>query len=111
MGIPFSLVRSETFTLLVVCEWFNVLNCRSETRSALRLSLLKNPWLLGGPVLGNALHVAVIYWPPMNPLFHTVPIGMEQFLELGAVGSIVLWVEELGKLIYRRHLRRTYATT
>jgi len=109
-GISASLVQSETFTVLAVCQWFNVLNCRSESRSALRLSLLTNPWLLGGLVLGNVLHAAVIYWPPLSRLFHTVPIAVDQFLAIGAVGSIVLWVEELRKLIYRRKLRRSHAT-
>lgn len=46
-------MQTETFTLLAICEWFNVLNCRSETKSALSLGLLRNPWLLGGLVVGN----------------------------------------------------------
>lgn len=101
-GIAFDLVQSETFTLLVVCEWYNVLNCRSETRSALSLSLFKNYWLVGGLILGNLLHVAVIFWPPLNALFHTVPIGTAQVFQIAAVGSIVLWVGEIRKIVLRR---------
>ncbi len=36
VGLPFPQVQTETFTVLAVCQWFNVLNCRSERRSALR---------------------------------------------------------------------------
>jgi hypothetical protein len=39
---PEAQVRTETFTLLAICEWFNVLNCRSELKSALHLGVLRN---------------------------------------------------------------------
>jgi Ca2+-transporting ATPase len=105
-GVPLAQAQSETFTLLVVCEWFNVLNCRSETRSALDLGLLRNPWLLGGLALGNLLQVGVIYLPPLSRLFHTVPFGWREALAIGVVGSLVLWVEEARKAVARRRLRR-----
>ncbi len=105
-GAPFELVRSETFTVLAVCQWFNVLNCRSELKSALNCSILKNYWLLGGLALGNVLHFLVIYTEPMNRIFHTVPIPMTDFFLIGAVGSLVLWVEEIRKIFARRRARR-----
>jgi Ca2+-transporting ATPase len=105
-GIPFAVVRTETFTLLAVCEWFNVLNCLSERRSALSFDVLKDRWLVGGLVLGNALQVAVIYLPALNNVFHTVPIPPREALAIGAVASLVLWTEELRKLIVRIRDRR-----
>jgi magnesium-transporting ATPase (P-type) len=105
-GIPEAEVRTETFTLLVICEWFNVLNCRSQSASALTLGVLKNHWLLGGLIVGNLLQVAVVFLPPLGRLFHTVPFGLDVVVALGAVGSVVLWVEELRKLVVRRRLRR-----
>ena len=104
-GVPEAQVQTETFTLLAICEWFNVLNCRSEQRSALRLGLFRNRWLLGGLVVGNLLQVAVVFWTPLGRVFHTVPIGLEEVIALGIVGSLVLWVEELRKLFVRRHAR------
>ncbi len=109
-GVPLAVARTETFTLLAVCEWFNVLNCRSERRSALTLGLFRNPWLLGGLVLGNVLQVAVVFVPAMNDVFHTVPFGLEQVLAIGAVGSLVLWAEELRKLLARVRERRAART-
>jgi Ca2+-transporting ATPase len=104
-GAPFALVQTETFTVLAVCQWFNVLNCESATRSALRLGVLKNPWLLGGLLLANLLHLAVVYTGPMNRLFHTVPIPLANILLIGAVASIVLWAEEIRKYFARRRIR------
>ena len=101
-GVPFALVQTETFTLLAVCQWFNVLNCESATRSALRLGVFKNPWLLGGLVLANALQLAVVYAAPLNRMFHTVPISLTHFFIIGAVASCVLWVEEARKWLARR---------
>ena len=103
-GLPIDLVRTETFTVLAMCQWFNVLNCQSATRSALRLGLLKNPWLLGGLAVSVALQVAVIYLPPMNTLFHTVPLPPATLIALLALTSLVLWAEELRKWVLR--LRR-----
>ena len=105
-GAPFELVRTETFTVLAVSQWFNVLNCRSELKSALNFSILKNYWLLGGLALGNLLHLTVIYTEPMNRIFHTVPIPLADFFLIGAVASLVLWVEEIRKFFARRRAPR-----
>jgi magnesium-transporting ATPase (P-type) len=104
-GVREAQVRTETFTLLAICEWFNVLNCRSETRSALNLGLFANRWLLGGLLLGNLLQVAVVFWRPLGEWFHTVPFGADIAISLGLVGSSVLWVEELRKAVVRRRMR------
>ncbi|MBI2964362.1 MAG: HAD-IC family P-type ATPase [Deltaproteobacteria bacterium] len=108
-GVPEAQVRTETFTLLAICEWFNVLNCRSERKSALTLGLLGNRWLLGGLVIGNLLQVAVVFWAPLAGVFHTVRFSLEEVAALGIVGSLVLWVEELRKLVVRRRAARLTA--
>jgi len=104
--VSFELARSETFTVLAACQWFNVLNCRSELKSALNFSILKNYWLLGGLALGNVLHFLVIYTEPMNRVFHTEPIPLAHFFLIGAVASLVLWVEEIRKFFARRRAGR-----
>ena len=101
-GVPFAVAQTETFTVLAVCEWFNVLNCRSALQSAFRAGLLRNRWLLGGLVLANLLQVAVVFAQPLNQVFHTVPIDLRQALAIGVVASPVLWIEELRKLVARR---------
>jgi Ca2+-transporting ATPase len=100
-GTPFEIVSTETFTLLAVCQWFNMLNCQSATRSALRLGVLRNRWLVGGLLLSIGLQTAVLYWPPLNALFHTVPIPPADLLPIVALASLVLWAEEARKLIAR----------
>jgi magnesium-transporting ATPase (P-type) len=110
-GIPFTLVQTETFTVLAVCQWFNVLNCRSERSSALSFGLLRNPWLIGGLVASNLFQVAVVFFRPLGEVFHTVPINLREVLAIGVVASLVLWVEELRKLVLRRRDARAACAT
>ncbi|HSN15164.1 MAG TPA: HAD-IC family P-type ATPase [Anaeromyxobacteraceae bacterium] len=98
-GLPFERVRTGTFTLLAVCEWFNLLNCRSESRTALRNPLHRNPWLMAGLGISVALQLAVIYWEPLGRVFRTVPLPPLDLAIVVAVGSLVLWAEELRKLV------------
>jgi Ca2+-transporting ATPase len=102
--VPFALVQTETYTLVAVVQWFNVLNCRSATKSSISLDVLRNRWLVGGLILGNALHILVIYDASMNRIFHTVPIPLADVALLGLIGSSVLWVEEIRKWRVRRRL-------
>jgi Ca2+-transporting ATPase len=97
-GAPIDAVRTEVFTLLAMCQWFNVVNCQSAARSALRLGVLGNRWLLGGLVASVLLQAAVLYAPPLNALFHTVPLPVPTLLPLIGLASVVLWVEEARKL-------------
>ena len=104
-GAPLDRARTATFTLLAVCEWFNLANCRSETRSALRMGLGRNRWLLGGLALSLALQALVIWWAPLGRLFHTVPLSPAEVGVVVAVGSTVLWVEEIRNALARRRER------
>lgn len=94
--IPFAQVQTGTFTVLAVGQWFNALNCRSETRSAFK-GILTNRWFLFGLFVGNLLHMGVVFLPLLNRLFHTVPMPISEVILIGSAASLVLWVEELRK--------------
>lgn len=101
LGIPFAQVRTETFTVMAFSQFFNALNCRSETHSALSLTVLRNPWLLVGLVGSALLQAAVIYIPPVASVFRTTALPGNDFLSLILVSSAVLWAEELRKALKR----------
>jgi magnesium-transporting ATPase (P-type) len=96
-GISVEQAGTETFTLLVMCQWFNVLNCQSATRTSLRLGVVRNPWLMAGIAASVALQLAVLYLPAMNRLFYTVPLSASGMAMLVLLASAVLWTEELRK--------------
>ncbi len=110
-GLPLDQVRTEVFTLTVLAQWFNVLNCRSATRSALKVSLLSNRWLLGGLLLSVVLQAGVLFWPPLAGLFHAVPLSGQTLLAILAAASSVLWVEEGRKWFVRLRDRRQAVRT
>ena len=89
-----------------MCCWFNVLNCQSARASALGMRIVRNRCLLGGLTLSMLLQALVLYAPPMNALFHTVPLPPESLLPLLVLASAVLWVEEARKL-WVRTMHRT----
>ena len=101
LGAPFPELQTETFTLVALCQWFNVLNCESAVQSSLGLRIFRNKWLLGGLALGMALQLLVVYTPAMNRFFHPVPIDATTLLLLVALASLVLWTEEIRKWIRR----------
>jgi Ca2+-transporting ATPase len=101
-GNPIHVVQSEMFTLVAVCQWFNVLNCRSPTRSSFHTDLLQNRWLAAGLALAVLLQAAVLYLPPLQHFFRTTAIPPAQLLQLLCVGSAVLWMEEIRKAWVRR---------
>jgi len=105
-GVPFVLVQSETFTLMAVSQWFNVLNCRNRIRSAVDSRVFSNVWLTGGLLCGILLQLIVIYSEPLNRYFHTTPIPLRNLLFIIALGSLVLVPEEIRKFLKRRTLRK-----
>jgi Ca2+-transporting ATPase len=105
-GVPIDLLRTETFTLLVFTQWFNVLNCRSATRSALVGGHPRNRWLAAGLAASVVLQALVLYAPPLQALFHTVPPSPAVLLGLVVLASTVLWVEEVRKRVMRGRARR-----
>jgi Ca2+-transporting ATPase len=48
----------------------------------------------------------VLYAPPLNALFHTVPLPPGSLLPLLLLASTVLWAEELRKWAVRARRRR-----
>jgi Ca2+-transporting ATPase len=90
--------QTLAFTTLVFFQLFNVFNSRFEGRSAFH-KLGSNGWLWGAVLLSVILQVAVVYVPVLQQAFRTTPLSPLDWLVCTAVGSTVLWVMELRRLI------------
>ncbi len=97
--------RTAGFTTLVLAQLFNSLNARSETSSAFH-GLFANKWLWGAIGLGVALQVAVVETPFLQVAFGTASMDLTQWAACVALGSVVLWYDELRKLLLRLNDRR-----
>ncbi len=92
--------QTMAFTTLMLFQIFNVLNARSDEQSAF-VRLLTNGWLWGAVLLSVLLQFLVVYTPFLQRAFGTVPLGGSDWLLCIAVGSSVLWLREVSKLIGR----------
>jgi Ca2+-transporting ATPase len=92
--------QTMAFTTLMLFQLFNVLNARSDDRSAFS-GLFDNPWLWAAIALSLVLHAAVIYVPFLQEAFSTIGLGASDWLLCAAIASSVLWLRELSKFITR----------
>jgi Ca2+-transporting ATPase len=92
--------QTMAFTTLMLFQLFNVVNARSDERSAFR-HLFTNRWLWLALAASLALQVGVVYAPFLQRAFGTVGLSVRDWLFCGAVASSVLWLRELGKLLSR----------
>jgi Ca2+-transporting ATPase len=81
-------------------QMFNVLNARSDERSAF-VHLFTNYWLWTALGVSLLLQVVVIYAPFLQRAFGTVSLNAEDWLFCIAVASSVLWLREISKLLGR----------
>ena len=95
-----ALAQTMAFTTLVFCQLFNVFNARSEHTSAF-YHLFTNRWLWLAVLLSLVFQVAVIYIPVLNTAFSTTPLSLTDWGIALGLGSMVLWAEEVKKLIMR----------
>ncbi|TCW37519.1 Ca2+-transporting ATPase [Laceyella sacchari] len=78
---PDDLVRAQTvaFATLVFAQLIYVFDCRSQGTIFQRTPLDNLPLVLA--VLSSAvLLLAVIYYPPLQPVFHTVSLGVREWI-------------------------------
>jgi Ca2+-transporting ATPase len=99
-GGDIALAQTMAFTTLVFCQLFNVFNSRSEHTSAFH-HLFTNHWLWLALLLSVIFQVAVIYIPVLNTAFSTTPLSLADWGIALGLGSVVLWAEEVKKLVMR----------
>ena len=95
--------RTAGFTTLVFAQLFNALNSRSEAASAFR-RLFVNRWLVAALLFAALAQVAVVELPPLQTAFGTASLGLGHWWIALAMSSVVLWAEELVKVVRRRRL-------
>lgn len=74
---PDDLSKAQTmaFATLVMAQLIHVFDCRSVEKGIFSRNLMGNPWLVAAVLSSLLLLGAVIYWPPLQPVFRTVPLS------------------------------------
>lgn len=106
MGQGVELARTTAFTAMVVFEKVSVFAFRSLRLPSWRIGWFSNPFLLGALAVTLSAQMLAVYWPPLQILLHTVPIGTNEWTLIGIFALPVLVVPEVLKAL-RLGLQRT----
>lgn len=86
---PDNLIYAQTiaFATLVMAQLIHVFDCRSE-KSVFARNPFGNKYLVWAVLSSVVLMLIVIYFPPLQPIFHTVPIIATDWLLVLGLASI-----------------------
>jgi len=93
------LARTTAFTAMVVFEKMSVFAFRSLRLPCWRIGWLSNPFLLAALVLTLGAQLLAVYWPPLQLLLRTVPMGLEEWRWIALFTLPILIVPEVLKTI------------
>jgi P-type Ca2+ transporter type 2C len=102
-ALPGGLAYAHTMilTTMVIFQWFNALNCRSEQISLFKLNPFKNKILIIMMSVAILLQLIVIY-TPLRHAFRLVPLSLYDWFLCTMIGSTILLVNELRKLLFKK---------
>lgn len=101
LGKGVAYARTMAFSLLIVLEMWNVLNCKSAGNSILGRRTFDNPYLLAAILVSLVLLLVVLYVPPLQAIFGTVAIGGGDLVVLLIVTLLVAAAVEILKVLKR----------
>ena len=94
--------RTVGFCTIIMFQMFFVFSIRSEDRLIARTGLRSNPKLVYAVLISIALQLMVVYVPIMNPIFKTVPIGLEEWAVIIPIALTAMVANEAWKIISGR---------
>lgn len=101
------LARTTAFTAMVVFEKVSVFAFRSLRLPGHRIGWFSNPFLLLALVATLGMQVAAVYWPPLQAMLKTVPMGSGEWLWIVLFALPILIVPELLKSLTASAQRAT----
>lgn len=78
--------QTVAFSTLVLAQLIHVFDCRSE-RSIFARNPFENMYLVWAVISSVLLMFIVIYYPPLQPIFHTVPIIAKDWIMIFALAA------------------------
>jgi len=110
-GMPLEKARTAALTTMVFFQFYQALNCRSETQSIFKMSLTKNPFLLFSMIAAFFAQLTVLYVPALRWIFRTEPITLMGWVEILLVTITIVLAVELDKWIRRKLKEKNTKTT
>jgi len=96
-----------TFTCFVFFDMFNALSSRSQEKLISEIGFFSNPVFCVAVALSILGQLAVIYLPPLQYIFQTEALALEDLLLLTGLSSSVFIISEAKKLIQRHYFSQS----
>lgn len=109
-GLGDGLANTMAFATLTLSQLFHAFNVRSEEESLLRTGIFSNPAMNKAFLVGLALQLAVLCFPPLQDLFSVTPMGPEPWLAVLALALAPLPICEAVKAFHRRQRKKPTQT-
>jgi Ca2+-transporting ATPase len=101
-GVSLERARTIAVTTMVLFQFFQAWNSRSELQSIFRINLLSNPFLFYSMVVAFLAQLAVIYIPALQWVFRTEALAGAEWLRIIVIALTVVIAVEIDKAIRRR---------
>lgn len=101
-GDPEHLVRAQSvaFATLVMAQLIHVFDCRSS-RSIFHRNPFQNRYLVLAVVSSLLLLVGVMYIEQLQPIFHTVALGWQEWILVLVAAGIPTFLMGIGSLLHK----------
>ncbi len=100
------MARTMTFAAVGVNSLLYVFSCRSTRKFIWQRKMFNNPYLVIAVMLGFLLQISAIYLPFFQSIFHTVNLGINDWLIVLSVGIIDILAIELTKWFFIHRQRQ-----
>ncbi|MDH3276883.1 MAG: HAD-IC family P-type ATPase [Nitrosopumilus sp.] len=92
--------RTVAVNTIVMIEIFYLLNCRSLSKSILKIGFFTNKLIFLGIGIMILIQIIFTYSPIMNDVFQSHPIGIESWLKIIGVSFLTLIIIEIKKFVF-----------
>jgi Ca2+-transporting ATPase len=92
--------ETMAFVTLSVSELLRAYTARSEYYPLLKTGIFTNKWMNYGVLTSLLLILVVIYAPALNNIFHTLPLGWQQWLPILPLLVLPSLAAEVTKLLF-----------
>jgi magnesium-transporting ATPase (P-type) len=100
-GATLEKARTTAVTVMVLFQFFQAWNSRSELQSVFRINPFSNPFLFISLIAAFGAHLAMLYVPSLQWLFRTEPLAMTEWLRILGISATVVIVVEIDKWLRR----------
>lgn len=99
---PASYAMTMFYVTLIIARIFNVFATRSLSNSFFTYGIAGNKTLLIGVFATIILSILTVNWQPMNKVFSTVHLSLQDWINALLIGFSVILVSEVFKIVYRK---------